>query len=74
MCSKEVRSRLFSVLEKVGLPTKTTVNREAVINAVCHDKKFDRDTITAVFVDAIGEYNMKKITKDELANLVGEVI
>lgn len=74
MCSKEVRSRLFSVLEKVGLPTKTTVNREAVINAVCHDKKFDRDRITAVFVDTIGEYNMKKITKDELANLVGEVI
>lgn len=74
MCSKEVRERLVSVLKKVNLPIKIETNIDSIIGAIGHDKKFDGDLLTVIFVKTPGEALMKKIDKKELAEIAKEVI
>ena len=62
MCSKEVRRRLVSVLEKLGLPTEYDFDTERIIAAACHDKKGDSDGVTVVIVDEIGSFRFEHVT------------
>lgn len=73
MCSSSVKERLLKVLKKIGLPTNISSNVDSVISAIGHDKKFDGETITVIFVNTPGEYEMKNITKKELCPFVKEV-
>ena len=66
MCSSGVRARLSAVLEKNGLPTLFNGNRNAVVEALTHDKKASGGMITVVTVDEIGSYSLKKETPSEL--------
>ena len=74
MCEGEVRKRLIDVLKKAQLPTEIQIDADAVIKAMSHDKKFDGATVTAIFVNTPGEFEMKKLTIDELGAIVKEVI
>ena len=74
MCGEDVRKRLIKVLEKANLPTSISLDKDAVIQAMSHDKKFDGETVTVIYVNTPGEFEMKKITKDELAQSVKDVI
>ena len=74
MCSDEVRERLIPVLEKIGLPTKFNANAENVIGAMMHDKKFNGENVTVIFVNTVGSFEMKSITGDELIRIAKEVI
>ncbi|MBR6051956.1 MAG: 3-dehydroquinate synthase [Clostridia bacterium] len=66
MCSSGVRARLSAVLEKNGLPTLFNGDRNAVVEALTHDKKASGGMITVVTVDEIGEFAMIKETPSEL--------
>ncbi len=66
MCSEKVRARLIPVLEKVGLPISHEYDYDKIIAAISHDKKVSGDIITAVYVDEIGSFELKKIPLDEL--------
>ena len=74
MCGPEVRERLIGVLEKAGLPTEIKADADSIIRAVGHDKKFDGEAVTVVLVNTPGEFEMKKMTRDELANTVKAAI
>ena len=56
LCSPTVRARLIRVLEKAGLPTKSTLAADEVLSAVTHDKKADGDSIRYIYVEKIGEF------------------
>ncbi len=59
MCSAEVRVRLINVLKKLNLPTDIATDKQKIITAMSHDKKLSGDNITVIFVDKIGEFQMK---------------
>ncbi len=65
MCSDEVKERLLSVLEKFELPTTFSFDLENALTAVSHDKKSKGDTISAVFVEKVGSFEIRDITLDE---------
>ena len=74
MCSESVRERLKKVLVKATLPTKIDVDRETVLKAISHDKKFDGEIVTVICVNTPGEFQMKKMTIEELTEKAKEVI
>lgn len=72
MCSVAVKSRLIPVLKKCGLPTNASYDKDKVISAMLHDKKFSGKSITVIKVNTVGEFVMENITAKELANIVKE--
>jgi 3-dehydroquinate synthase len=70
MCSDEVKARLIPVLKRLDLPTEAEFDREAVLVAVSHDKKSVGDGVSAVTVNKIGTFEIKKYTMNELRAIV----
>lgn len=59
MCSDALRPRVKAVLEKIGLPTSCDVNPDAVWEALSHDKKLSGDTITVIYAEKAGSFEMR---------------
>ena len=70
MCSEDVRSRLIPVLEGLDLPTSCDLDRASAIKAISHDKKSVSGGIDTVTVREVGKYEMKKMTVDDLDDLI----
>ena len=70
MCSDNVRARLVPVLQKLNLPTKFSADAEEVLSFCRHDKKMSGNSITVVFVDAVGKYELKKLDFQEFEKIV----
>ncbi len=66
MCGPEVRARLLPVLERLELPTTVSVDAEAVLAAVVHDKKAGAEGIEAVTVPEIGRWQFENMTLSQL--------
>lgn len=73
MCSQQVRERLIKVLDRLELPQNTEFDYNTVIQAVRHDKKMAGDEITVVYVEEIGDFVMKNIAFETLAESIKEV-
>lgn len=65
MCAERVRARLFPVLESLGLPTRIPVELEAALDIVSHDKKCAGDSISVVWVEEIGSFELRKMPLSE---------
>lgn len=72
MCSESVRNKLLFVLKKLNLPTKIPYNLEKLKEAISHDKKMAGKKITVVFVEKIGQFEMKTIALDEYFEFLKE--
>ena len=70
MCSDAVRGRLQPVLEKLGLPVSTDLDKETIWAAMQHDKKSDSTGFSAVFVEEIGKAYAKTISFDEMKTIL----
>ena len=70
MCSDAVRARLKPLLEKLGLPTETRLDKEAIWAAMQHDKKSDSTGFSAVFVEEIGKAYVKTISFEEMKTIL----
>lgn len=66
MASCEVKRRLVPVLEKYSLPVSIKADKNDIVKLISHDKKADGNTITIVYVNHIGEYEMRKIGTEEI--------
>ncbi len=73
MCSSKVKDRLIKVLEKLSLPTSINFDSEKILNAIRHDKKMSGDSITVIYCNKIGEYEMCTVPFIELAKDIKEV-
>ncbi len=61
MCGEDLRKRLLTVLKKLELPTACSVDADAVWEALCHDKKLSGDSITVIYAEKAGSFEMKKM-------------
>ena len=69
-CSKEVKERLSKVLITLNLPTYIPCSIIKMTNAVSHDKKVNGESISEVFVNEIGSFEIKNITQDNIKRLI----
>lgn len=69
-CADSVRERLIPVLEKLGLPTRTAVDRSRVMEAVSHDKKAADKGILTVWAPEIGKAEIRRMTLKEIEALL----
>lgn len=68
MISRDLRPRLINVLKKLDLPTKVDIDTEKALSHVINDKKADGDKISAIFVDKIGKYEIRKMKITEFCD------
>lgn len=73
MCGKGLRTRLFPMLKKAGLPTNCSADAEAVIADAMHDKKAEAGAVVTVQVDEPGSFHFEKCAREELLKLYEEV-
>jgi 3-dehydroquinate synthase len=67
MCSDTARARLVNVLKKYGLPTEITDDTPALLPYIAHDKKAKDGGVSVVYVDAIGSFEFRTMTLDEIS-------
>ena len=70
MCSEALRPRVKRILEKLGLPTACHVDPEAVWAAMSHDKKLSGDTITVVYAQQAGSFQLEAMPLQALRETV----
>ena len=70
MCSAGLRPRVRTILEKLGLPTTCSVDPEAVWDAMSHDKKRSGDTITVVYCQHAGSFQLQALPLQDLKETV----
>ena len=66
MCGREVRGRLIPLLERLGLPTTCDLDKEAIWQAMQHDKKSSSSGFSAVFVEKPGQGFVKQVSFAEV--------
>ena len=70
VCSNAVKARLLPVLKKLNLHTKIDIDTNTILEAISHDKKKSGDKVTVVFVEKVGEFEMRELTLKELEELI----
>ncbi len=73
MSSKKVRDRLIPVLNKLNLPTFIDIDVDKMLETMKHDKKTAGDSITVIYSNEIGTYEMRSIDFDTLSRELKEV-
>ena len=68
--SDRVKEEIIDVLNKFNLPTKLNYDKDKVINLIKHDKKSNSTSISTVFVNEIGTYEIKDLSIEEISNLL----
>ena len=72
MCSPSLRARLSPILKGLGLPTECTLAKEAILDAMLHDKKAEEGGIACVLCDGVGDFRFETLDRQALAARIGE--
>lgn len=70
MCSEALRPRVKEILKKLGLPTACTVDADRVWSAMAHDKKLSGTTITVVYAEKAGSFELRPMPLEDLKQTV----
>lgn len=70
MCSESVREKMITALKNAGLPTEYEYDKDKAFEALCHDKKSQGKSITAVKCNEIGTFAFVEMTNEELGKLI----
>lgn len=61
MCSKEIKERLFNIIDGMGLPTDHDIDKAMLFDFILRDKKASGNQITITFVNEIGKAELIKM-------------
>jgi 3-dehydroquinate synthase len=70
LCTEATHAQIKAAVKKYGLPSKTEIDPEELIEAAFSDKKRSGDKITLVVPEKIGKCYLKKFSMEELAQFV----
>ena len=70
MCGEALRPRVAAILQKLGLPTSFSIDPDAVWQAMTHDKKRSGDSITVVYAQEAGSFQMVSMPLEQLKETV----
>ena len=69
--SKALQKRVRAVYRRLGLPVRTTYNKEKVLAEMLHDKKAQGGQITVIKVPGLGCWRAETIPVEGLRPLLG---
>ena len=70
VCSDEIRARLLTIIDEMGLPLDTQINKEELYHFILRDKKADGNNITVTLVDKIGNAELHKLPIENIKDLI----
>ncbi len=70
MCSDDLKKRLISILEDIGLKTDILLDPDEIYKYILRDKKADGDSITITYVNEVGKPELRKIPIEETKNYI----
>ncbi len=70
MCGEQLRPRVKSILEKLGLPTACNVDADRAWEAMTHDKKLSGNTITVVYAEKAGSFSLRPMPLEDMRRTV----
>lgn len=70
ICSQEVRDSIMEAVKKFGLPTQTSINADALYNAMLMDKKRSGNTINLIIPEEIGRCAICPTQIDNLKSFI----
>lgn len=68
-CGDSIKPRLCNLLKKYSLPVNIEKN-DNLLSYIKHDKKLTDGSIVTVFVDKIGSFGFRKMTAEEIIDLI----
>ncbi|MCR4719955.1 MAG: 3-dehydroquinate synthase [Firmicutes bacterium] len=68
-CADDIKPRIYNILKKYSLPVEIR-KTENLINYIKHDKKQADGGIVTVFVNRIGSFEFRKMTAEQIINLI----
>ena len=72
MSSPALRARLLPILKRLGLPTECALDKDAVLDAMLHDKKAEEGGIACVLCDEVGVFRFETLDRQALAARIEE--
>lgn len=69
-CGDEVKQRIKTALLRLNLPVECEINSDEIIDIMSHDKKKSGDSISLIWVNKIGSFEIKKISFNELKEVI----
>ena len=70
VCSDEIRARLLTIIDEMGLPLDTQINKEDLYHFILRDKKADGNNITVTLVNKIGIAELHKLPIENIKDLI----
>lgn len=70
MCSDKVRERIANIGKKWGMKLTEGFDKNVVMQFIGHDKKSDKNGITVVWVNKPGEFEFKRLSKEEIKEIL----
>lgn len=67
---EQLKERVLTIYRKLKITPYTLYDKDDVYRLVCKDKKADKDDITVVKVKRLGKAELKKITKEEMKEVL----
>ena len=74
LCDEKIRQRVIETLKKLGLYSNLKLEWKKIEKIVCHDKKANDKTVSAVYVENIGSFKIKDTETKELILLAKKVL
>ena len=68
--SENVKNEIKQLLSKYNLPTKFNYDKNKVIELIKHDKKSNSNTISTIFVNNIGTFEIRELSLNEIGQLL----
>lgn len=73
MCSSGVREKLVSIYKKINVSTMLNCNVIDALKPVILDKKVEGDIINAIYVENVGDFEIKRFSFDEFSSIIKQV-
>ena len=70
VCSDEIRARLLTIIDEMGLPLDTQINKDELYHFILRDKKADGNNITVTLVNKIGNAELHKLPIENIKDLI----
>lgn len=74
MCGENIRKRVIAVLNKCGLYRTYNYDWDMIEKAAFHDKKANKDTVSAILVNDIGSFEMKTMKCKDVVKMAKNVM
>ncbi len=69
-CSEDVKKQIKTALKKLDLPIECEIDADKIIEIIAHDKKKSGDSVSVIWVEKIGSFEIREMNLSELKEVI----